>query len=75
MIQRIDGQIVDLYARKIYPGVLTIENGVIVDLEKTKSASNHYLMPGFIDAHVHIESSMLVPYEFARMASADQGSF
>lgn len=65
----IQGQLVDIPHRKIYSVTLTIQNGKISKLEKIRDDSSlPYLMPGFIDAHVHVESSMLVPSEFARLA-------
>jgi len=63
----IKANLVDIPAREIYPVVLTFNNGVIADISKIPEAMN-YLLPGFIDAHVHIESSMLIPSEFARLA-------
>ncbi len=62
--------IVKIDERRIFPGEITWENGIITrlcELDQPKSAST-YLLPGFIDAHVHIESSMLTPAEFARIA-------
>ncbi len=68
MTQTIQGQIVDLEARKIYSGAITSSNGSIVAIEKNKSKKGPFILPGFVDAHIHIESSMLVPSEFARLA-------
>lgn len=65
----ISGHIVDLVASRIFQGTLTIENGVIKQVKEEEVASRQYILPGFIDAHVHIESSMLVPSEFARLAT------
>ncbi|MDN5350339.1 MAG: adenine deaminase, partial [Bacteroidales bacterium] len=64
----VSGQIVDLHKKKIFPGTITVENGIIKTITKSESAPENYILPGFIDAHVHIESSMLVPAEFARLA-------
>lgn len=65
----IEGQIVDLVHSRIYPGVVTVEDGRIIKIaEKDAVDSTQYILPGFVDAHVHIESSMLVPSEFARLA-------
>ena len=64
----ISGQIVDIHQRKVFPGTIYIENGKIVEIKEIDSAPSQYILPGFIDAHIHIESSMLVPYEFARTA-------
>jgi adenine deaminase len=64
----ISGQIVNLHQKEIFPGTIKVENGKIQSIIKTASAPLDYILPGFIDAHVHIESSMLVPAEFARLA-------
>jgi adenine deaminase len=67
----IAGTIVDVHSRRLYPGVISIANGRIVSIEEVDVApSEHYIVPGLVDAHVHIESSMLVPSEFARLAVA-----
>lgn len=65
----IEGQIVDLVNSKIFSGVIIVEDGKIKKIEQQPVSNTQYIMPGFIDAHVHIESSMLVPSEFARLAS------
>ncbi len=65
---KISGHIVDVLNQRIYDGELTVENGLISNIVERPSLENHYIIPGFIDAHVHIESSMVVPSEFARMA-------
>ena len=65
---KILGNIVDIQNKKIFKGELTIKNGVISSIEPKDHQINHYILPGFIDAHIHIESSMLVPSEFARIA-------
>ena len=62
------GQIIDLHRRRTYPGEIRVENGRIAAIRELPSAPERYLLPGFVDAHVHIESSMLVPTEFARLA-------
>jgi len=62
------GNIVDIQNRSIYKGEITIENGKIKYIEKKDCEENHYILPGFVDAHIHIESSMLVPSEFAKVA-------
>ena len=55
---------------KIFSAEIIIENGYIKNISPTdkKINSEGYLMPGFVDAHIHIESSMLPPSEFARLA-------
>lgn len=64
----ISGQIIDILQRQIFPGEIHLNNGRIEKIVKTDKANPEYILPGFIDAHIHIESSMLVPYEFARVA-------
>lgn len=64
----ITGQLVDLHARRIYPATVSIENGRIASIAEIDEAPDHYIMPGFVDAHIHIESSMLIPTAFARLA-------
>lgn len=64
----ISGHIVDVRNQRIYSGELIIEKGIIKSIVEKEDVDDQYLMPGFIDAHVHIESSMLVPTEFARLA-------
>ena len=65
---KISGNIINIESREIYHGVVEFEDGFITRIEKTEGSSDQYLLPGFVDAHVHIESSMLVPSEFARLA-------
>ncbi len=65
---KIQGNIIDIENRNIYFGELTIENGKIQTIELKAGESDQFILPGFVDAHVHIESSMLVPSEFARLA-------
>ena len=64
----IAGNIVDVLSRRIYSGELVIEEGKIKQINEKPVEGGNYILPGFTDAHVHIESSMLVPSEFARMA-------
>src|SRR5262245_8141014 len=64
----VSGHVVDIVGRRSYPGRVRVENGRIASIEETDSADNVFIRAGFIDAHVHIESSMLVPSEFARLA-------
>ncbi|HUU39643.1 MAG TPA: amidohydrolase family protein, partial [Desulfatiglandales bacterium] len=64
----ISGNIVDIAKRKIYPGTLEISGGRISRIIPEGRKYPIYLIPGFIDSHVHIESSMLTPSEFARTA-------
>jgi adenine deaminase len=68
-LSRLSGNIVDLHARRIYPGTVEWRDGRITRLvaEPSKRYA-HFIAPGFVDAHIHIESSMLPPAEFARWA-------
>ncbi len=68
MKRQVEGNIIDIYSRKILAGIIHIQNGYIDQIEITGKTYDHYILPGFIDAHIHIESSMLVPREFARIA-------
>ncbi len=64
----IKGNIVDIKNKSINKGQIIIENDRISKIEFIDVVEEQYILPGFIDAHVHIESSMLVPSEFARSA-------
>jgi adenine deaminase len=66
--QTIFGKVVDVAARRIFSGAVVIEDVRIAAIERSERSASAFLLPGFIDAHVHIESSMLVPSEFARAA-------
>ena len=67
---QITGNIINILERKIQYGTIEIENGIIkkVTLLSPVSRLHSYILPGFIDAHVHVESSMLTPVQFARLA-------
>lgn len=62
----ISGNIVDVVNERIYKGTITVENSKIVSITENITESDQYIMPGFVDAHIHIESSMLSPVEFAK---------
>ena len=66
----ISGNIVDIVKRKIFPGSITVHDGKIESILPEGNATySNYILPGFIDAHIHIESSLLIPSEFARLAT------
>lgn len=80
---QIIGQLVDVLQRNIYPAVVTIEASRIQSITPLSTIHDAdaaepapilladgapYILPGFIDAHIHIESSLLIPAEFARLA-------
>jgi adenine deaminase len=67
--------LVDIPARTVCPVALRVAAGRVVAIEPVVGASGPdpalpYALPGFVDAHVHVESSLLVPTEFARLALA-----
>jgi adenine deaminase len=64
----ISGNIVDIFKGTIYPGSIEVQNGKIKSISEHQVKENIYILPGFIDSHVHIESSMLTPSEFGRLA-------
>ena len=64
----ISGQIIDLCHSRIFPGTVTVCGEKITEIKESSTEETRLIMPGFIDAHIHIESSMVTPSEFARMA-------
>jgi adenine deaminase len=66
-MQTISANFVDLFNKKIFPATITY-NAKIIDIKPSDTLCNNYIMPGFVDAHIHIESSMLVPSAFAAIA-------
>lgn len=66
-MRKIEGNIVDIYNNRIFPGIIFIDHGVITDILENTNSYRNFIAPGFIDAHVHIESSMLIPEEFSKL--------
>lgn len=64
---QISGQIVDVVKSRIFRGTIHVNEGKIVDIVEDDNNMNQIIMPGFVDSHVHVESSLLVPTEFARL--------
>src|SRR5262245_155172 len=65
------GNLVDVHQKNIYPAEILVEHGRITSIKEVRiqdSGDRNLILPGFVDAHVHIESSLLVPSEFARLA-------
>ena len=64
----VKGNIVDILNKRIFKGEVCVENGQISAIREVNHEVDNYILPGFVDAHIHIESSMLVPSEFAKIA-------
>jgi adenine deaminase len=67
-MKKIKGNIIDVFNRRIFPGTLTVENQRITEISEDNAKYDSYVLPGLIDSHIHIESSMLIPSEFAKLA-------
>ncbi|MFX1702464.1 adenine deaminase [Chitinophaga sp. CC14] len=65
---QLSGNLVDILQQEIYPATIHITDGYINRIERNNNQYTTYLLAGFTDAHVHVESSMLIPSEFARLA-------
>ena len=68
-MEKISGNIVDVVNSEIYPGTLVISEGRITGIIMEETGYGTCIMPGFVDSHIHIESSMLPPAEFSRIAA------
>ena len=64
----VKANLIDIISRETYPAEVSIVNNKIHSINRIEETPKTFILPGFIDAHVHIESSMLVPSEFARIA-------
>lgn len=64
----IKGNILNVYTDEIYPAEIKIENGIIQSIKEVNKYFNDIIVPGFIDAHIHIESSLLTPSRFSEVA-------
>jgi len=70
---KVAGKLVDIHQKRIYPAIISIEKDKITSIKENEYNEQVFILPGFIDAHVHIESSMLTPGSFA-MASVPHGT-
>ncbi|MCD6486554.1 MAG: adenine deaminase [Syntrophobacterales bacterium] len=68
-MEKISGNIVDVVNSEIYPGTLVISEGRITGIIMEETGYGTCIMPGFVDSHIHIESSMFPPAEFSRIAA------
>lgn len=64
----LEGQLVDVVSGRMGPARVCWAGGRITSIERLSSAPEQGILPGMVDAHVHVESSMLLPFEFARLA-------
>ncbi|HET7732933.1 MAG TPA: amidohydrolase family protein, partial [Paludibacter sp.] len=64
-MKTISGNIVDVISKTISKGIVLFENGKIIDIQPADEVEDQFIIPGFVDAHIHIESSMMLPAEFA----------
>lgn len=67
-MNQISGNLIDIFNRKIFPATISVEKGIIIKIEEISETQDQYILPGFIDAHVHIESSLMTPSYFAESA-------
>src|SRR4051812_36873427 len=65
----LNANVVDVIVGRVFPGTVTVADGHIAAIRETTDKVDGFILPGFVDAHVHVESSMMVPSEFARFAS------
>jgi adenine deaminase len=68
-MESISGQLVDVWSQLIFPAKISFQDGRIVAIERIDNVPQHFILPGFIDAHVHIESSLLPPSRFGYLAA------
>jgi adenine deaminase len=64
----VSGNLIDILQQSIYPATIQVTDGRISSITPNENVYDQYLLPGFVDAHVHVESSMLTPSQFARLA-------
>ncbi|MES2837397.1 MAG: adenine deaminase [Bacteroidota bacterium] len=64
----IEANLIDVVAKRIFAARVEVIDGKIFSIEELDKNLDNYILPGFVDAHIHVESSMLIPSEFARLA-------
>ncbi len=64
---KISGKIVDVVNSRIFNGIISIQDDKIVSVKQSTKEFSNYIIPGLIDSHVHIESSMLTPSQFSKL--------
>ena len=67
-MRKIEGNIVDVLNRKFFKGEVIIDGDRIAKITSKETTSEVYILPGLIDSHIHIESTMMIPSEFAKVA-------
>ncbi len=69
MIKIIEGNLVDIFEERIFPAIVKIKEDKIYEIKRSDKEYKRYLLPSLIDAHIHIESSMLTPTKFSDVVS------
>lgn len=64
----LSGHVVNVVSGTIEKGIVEVKDGKIASITPAEQVDDQYILPGLVDAHVHVESSMLIPSEFARLA-------
>ena len=64
----IQGKLVDVVSKRIFNAEIEVNNGIVVKVNESDKEFDKYILPGLVDSHVHVESSMLIPTGFARAA-------
>ena len=67
------GNVVDVVSKRVFPGKVVVRDGKIANIEEIKAEEckeQQYILPGFVDSHIHIESTLMTPYNYGRMAVA-----
>ena len=65
---KVEGNIIDIYRRRIFPGQIIIKGDHIKEIREISKVPANFILPGLIDSHIHIESSMTTPGSFAKAA-------